>query len=91
MISGWWFRIAQIVLIAQHLKRIAVERLHTALGHGEGVVFKVDLAAFLVFFIDREIDDPREGKAVFISQAQLIADHRAGASGHGFKRLWLAP
>ena len=81
---------SKVILIAEHLQRVAIERVHAALGHRERVVLKVNLAALIIFLIDREINDPAEGKAVFVCQAKLFADHVAGAPCNSLKSFRLA-
>ena len=80
----------QIILIAQHIQRIALQRVHSALRHRKWVVFKIDLACFLVFLVDREIHDPGKGKTISICQAKLFADNGARTPCNTFESLWLA-
>ena len=80
---------AEIVLIPQDFQGIAVERLHPALRHREGVVREIHLPRFLIGLVHGEIDDPGEGKAVRLGQVQF-ADDVAGLRRHPFECLRLA-
>ena len=80
----------KVILIAKHFKRVAHQRVHPTLWHRERVVFKVDLAGFFVFLVDREIDDPGKGETVFVRQTQFGTDDVAGTARDTFERLGLA-
>ena len=56
----------QIILVAQNRKRITLKRLHTALRHRKRIMFKIDFTGFCIFFINWKINNPSEGKAIFI-------------------------
>ena len=81
---------AQVILVSQNLKRITIERRAPALRHRERVVAKVDLAAFLIGLVHREIDDPSKGKPVLIGQAKLVTNHRARLAGNPLEDRRLA-
>ena len=53
-------------------------------------MFKVDLAGFFVFLVDREIDDPGKGETVFIRQTQFGTDNVTGTARDTFEGLGLA-
>src|SRR5690606_30827080 len=64
-----------VILIALDLERIfRLERLETALRHGEGVMAEVDLLLHLVIFVHREVDDPAEVEHVLLANVELLAD-----------------
>ena len=72
-------------MITQHLQRITLKRLHAALWHRKWIVFKINLAGFGIFLIDREINDPGKGETLFIRQAQFIANHHPGLTSNPLK------
>ncbi len=47
-------------------------------------------AGFLVFLVDRKIDDPGKGETILLGKAQLFADDGAGLAGDLFKGRGLA-
>src|SRR5690606_24945837 len=58
-----------------------VQRVDTALRHGERVVGEVDLLLVLVPFEERKIDDPAELESFAIDEVQLLAGAGAGSTG----------
>ena len=51
----------QIVLVCQNLQRILiVQRIHTALGHGERIMTEFQFAGLFADFVHREINNPTE-------------------------------
>lgn len=72
-----------VVLPGEDIKRVlCIEGVETALGHGEGVVGKDDLAAVFFAFVHGEISDPAEGEEVGIAEVQAFGEDEAeGAEG----------
>ena len=46
---------------------------------------EVDLLVFLVPFVEREVDDPRERELIFLDELQLVADAVARDAGELIK------
>ena len=74
----------QVILIAQHVERIALKRRDPALGHRERVVAEVDLA-LIIGLIHREIDDPGKFMHRCVGQPEFFADHVARPSCDAFE------
>src|SRR5690606_27807854 len=66
---------------------LGLQRLQTALGHGEGIVRELDLPRLLVQLVHREVDDPAELEDVLLDQVQLLADVSASLASEGRKLL----
>ena len=64
-----------VILPGEDVERVlALQRLHLALRHREGVVAEVDLLLLLVIFEHREIDDPAEAERALLDQVELLGD-----------------
>ena len=85
----------QVILIrfdGQQLLHVALgihQRLHPALGHGEGVVAEFQLSGLLTDFVHGEVHDPAQGVLLLIEVAgnpfaQHGADHAGGLLSGGF-------
>ena len=48
-------------------------------------MFKIDFTGFCILFINWKIYNPSEGKAIFIGQIKLFANHVAGAACNGLE------
>ena len=79
----------QVVLMAEHRQRIALQRLNPALGHRERVVAEIQPARLRIGLVHREVHDPAEGEAVPLDQVELLADDgaRLGRDGLELRRL----
>ena len=80
----------EIVLVGLDGERIARQRLHPALRHGEGVVAELDLARVAVTLVEREVGDPAQLEPVAVDQVQLLADADARVAGEGGELLGIA-
>jgi len=80
----------QIILVSQHLQRIALKRFHSALRHRKRVVLKIDPPGFFVTLVNREIDDPGKGKPILIGQPKCITNLNPCLAGHTLERARLA-
>ena len=80
----------QVILIPQHLQRITLKGLHTPLWHRKWVVLKIDLAGFFILLINREINNPGKREALFVRQAQFIANHHPRFASNPFEGFWFA-